>query len=1154
MEFKVKFSLLLVLLCTACVGVLSGAEAPAFWYWHEPAPQPHTTRYFRVNFELPEAVSSAPVYFACDDEGTIYVNDRAVKRNQHWKYVRIDIGPHLRKGKNTIAFEVKNVIGLAGIIFRGEILLKNNVFIPIASNGNVLSAFSVPEGWQKAEFDDSAWQKAAKLGDGSMKPWITLVDMSPFLGGEVFPEKPADPGRIPLDDFADISSWLGGFGEGARPGSAHPFNFNFGSVPDPRRDDGWAGALNFDTVAPRGLARFSKNSIFLLKLRPQAVLFSADAEGHSGEVGFVFRDRFDRSYETKGVKIEGEGWRDYRLELNAETVPGFDKIIYPIAMMSIHYRNDLPATGRILLDDFYYEGDITKPEHQISIHPDYEKLDYAPKENVTLSYRFRNGRPEAVDLALELKVLDSDRKVLLQRKASLKLDAFGFGRVAFNLGGFDRKGGYTVELAAKNGKVTANHLGWLGIFKANHGRVNQTPMWFGIEDQEVNTAPYEAELHAKWMKVLGADMMRGGFLGAKAEEVPGSSFGFDGFRKLWQPHVDAGLMICLDYAGAIPAWTQGKEKRPEGAVWPMGRNPELFAQHIRAVGEFMKSVPAIRWFEWYNEPNLSRSVKLPEYMKSLQQLYPILKEIDPAVKVGTGGLVVGAHPNAIPGFVEATYITHADSYDIALYHGHDSYQTYKKITVDVKEMLAKKGLKRPVGNTEAGYRSYQGDPNLFYHQARQLIQKITCSRAEEIEFYVWFMLQDYWDKYINADDSFGLVTVDNQPKPSFVAYNELIRQLADTVPAKEPMELDSRLESYQFATGKEEVFVAWPRQSGALFSFCLQSTKPVRIIDMFGNVTELKPVDGVIFVNSHKDPFYLRVEKGALKPVGELIRVAGSAIRLPGSKEPLTLELANPFRKEIRYSVTYEGVTRTGKVAAGRNEKLSFDFTLKSDAIPGVRNYFAAVELKDAKDRLLFQGDLRFRLYGAQAVSADAVRPIILDSRAVLTELAFDPTTPRWAGKEDLSAEIRIRWKGENLAFEADVRDQDHSAASTGAMNWRNDSIQLAFADSKGAHNEITVSDGPGNKPIAWRHIAPGDKGIGALDIPLTVQRENNITRYRFEIPCKLLGINPVKGEVFRMSFLVNDNDHGKRLRVMEHFGGIEGSKDPELFGHFQLQ
>ena len=38
------------------------------------------------------------------------------------------------------------------------------------------------------------------------------------------------------------------------------------------------------------------------------------------------------------------------------------------------------------------------------------------------------------------------------------------------------------------------------------------------------------------------------------------------------------------------------------------------------------------------------------------------------------------------------------------------------------------------------------------------------------------------------------------------------------------------------------------------------------------------------------------------------------------------------------------------------------------------------------------------------------------------------------------------------------------------------------------------------------------------------------------------------------MALLVNDNDSGKRLRLMEHFGGIEGGKDTELFGWCRLQ
>jgi hypothetical protein len=135
-------------------------------------------------------------------------------------------------------------------------------------------------------------------------------------------------------------------------------------------------------------------------------------------------------------------------------------------------------------------------------------------------------------------------------------------------------------------------------------------------------------------------------------------------------------------------------------------------------------------------------------------------------------------------------------------------------------MLKSKGRARPVANTEAGFRSYQSSAGLFYNQARLLVQKITVSRAAGLEFYVWFMLQDYWDKYINADDSFGLV---NRGQPA----QAVVCRLSRTDPAvgehgsrRECRELDGRLESYRFSDDSDDVYVRLAEQDNASFSFC----------------------------------------------------------------------------------------------------------------------------------------------------------------------------------------------------------------------------------------------------------------------------------------------------------------------------------------------
>ncbi len=1141
-------------------GTLSGIsaavpEVPSFWYWHEAKPANQSTRYFRVDFDLPGEVQSAPVYFACDDHGIICVNGQRIQNYQSWHGKRFNIAPQLKAGKNVIAFEVYNGRPPAGIIFRGEILLKNGTVIPLASNGNVRSSAEAPEGWMLPGFDDSGWKTAEKVGPADVKPWSAIADMTPFFVSEkpVVDEK--NLGKVPLDDFADISSWLGGPGPGARPGAAHPFNFSFGSVPDPRREDGWAGAMYFDTAAPNGVARFSKNSIFKMPTVPKAILFSADPEGNSGEVGFDLIDRFDRTYRTKSVRIEGKGWKDYRLDLNAATVPGYDKIGFPVALRTICYSNDKPAKSRILLDDFFFIADMSNPAKQIEVRPEYTTLDHAPGTPVELEFRLRNARPERVETALELQVYDPERKLLLTRNSKCAVGPEGFARVRFDLGSFPKKGAYGIELTADNGRVKNSYRGWLGVFVPNNGRFNKIPMWFGIEDQEVNTAPYEANLHAAWMKLLGVDMIRGGLLGHGVEGARGSQIGFEGYRKMWQPHIDAGLDICLDYAGGVPAWTRGKEPKPNDAVWPVGCNPELFREHIRHMAEFTKSIPAIKYFEWYNEPNLHRGINVPEYMESMRELYPIMKAVNPALKVGTGGNVIAPHPNAVPGFNRMAYLDNSDSYDIALYHAHDGTRDYKRYTEQLLNMLASKGLKKPFANTETGFRSYQNQPELFYNQARVLVQKIAYSRSVGMEFYIWFMLQDYWDKYINADDSFGLVTVDNQPKPSFVAYNELIRQLANTVPA-ENAELDGRLESYRFSDNSDDVYVAWPKQDNAAFSFCLKSSAPVRLIDLFGNVETLAPVNGIVFVNTKPLPFYLRMKKGTASPVGELVSIAENAVRLPGETRPLALEFRNPYREPVEYALTYGSSTLRGRAASGGKAELTLPLAVDANAAPGVVSLPVSLELSTAKGQLLYRGGIVLRAFVALPVGTDAksARPIVLDSERVLTELVFDPTTPRWSGKDDLSAEVRVFRKTDRLLFEADVRDQDHSAPNRGATAWRNDSIQLGFANAKGEHTEITVSDGPDGKPVAWCHHSPEPVKVGALEIPLSVSRENGVTRYRFEIPLAFLRIGARSGELFRMAFLVNDNDSGKRLRVMEFFGGIEGGKNTELFGYCQLQ
>ena len=109
-----------------------------------------------------------------------------------------------------------------------------------------------------------------------------------------------------------------------------------------------------------------------------------------------------------------------------------------------------------------------------------------------------------------------------------------------------------------------------------------------------------------------------------------------------------------------------------------------------------------------------------------------------------------------------------------------------------------------------------------------------------------------------ADDSFGLVTSDNRPKPSFVAYNELIRQLGNTGRG-ELLKNTGELDIYRFLSsdGKREVLALWPRIGGTRHLLPLEGSGELAAVDLYGRPVPAKvqynyaaiPVEDAMYVS-----------------------------------------------------------------------------------------------------------------------------------------------------------------------------------------------------------------------------------------------------------------------------------------------------------------
>ena len=118
-------------------------------------------------------------------------------------------------------------------------------------------------------------------------------------------------------------------------------------------------------------------------------------------------------------------------------------------------------------------------------------------------------------------------------------------------------------------------------------------MWFSVEDQELNNAPAENALHASWLPLLGVDMIRAGVMGNV--EMTKGRFKAEALRKLWQPHIRAGMMLQIDYAGYFPPWVAARpQTSPMDCNWA---EFDLFMEHL---AKFFHTLPGARYFEFIN--------------------------------------------------------------------------------------------------------------------------------------------------------------------------------------------------------------------------------------------------------------------------------------------------------------------------------------------------------------------------------------------------------------------------------------------------------------------------------------------------------------------------------------------------------------------------
>ncbi|RAU92161.1 sugar-binding protein [Paenibacillus sp. YN15] len=270
-------------------------------------------------------------------------------------------------------------------------------------------------------------------------------------------------------------------------------------------------------------------------------------------------------------------------------------------------------------------------------------------------------------------------------------------------------------------------------------------------------------------------------------------------------------------------------------------------------------------FEIGNE--LSQHMTAADYFAIVQGAHAIIKNADPAIRI-VGGVTLPYDEPWLKALVDLGVTNYLDAMSFHLYPSTnpeqgrvfddfenlkqyiDNYHAANSMTKNIELMLTEVGWptmeQKWGGSSELVSASYGAQLYVDNLAHDTLIDKM------------------YWYDFLNdcTDSTFyecnqGVLYVDNAPKPSFVAFNNVANQLAGAVFVQSYNTLDNDVRIFKFhrTATNQDVLVIW---SNVNKQIGLQlGSGPLQIADIFGNDLLYDNVDGITTLSLSTAPIYI---------------------------------------------------------------------------------------------------------------------------------------------------------------------------------------------------------------------------------------------------------------------------------------------------------
>ena len=408
---------------------------------------------------------------------------------------------------------------------------------------------------------------------------------------------------------------------------------------------------------------------------------------------------------------------------------------------------------------------------------------------------------------------------------------------------------YVLHVTDQNAGTTGNQTISFAVLSAFDG-AGGTP--FGVAEHFLGT--HNARL-AQIVATMGAGMVRDDATWAAVERAPGS-YNFSSFDPSMQMLQQNGLdpLLILDYNNRF--YDNGQT--PYDAAGFMA-----FASYAKAlVMHYGQQVKAV---EMYNEYNGTFSTgpcarKAACYAQLLRYTYQAIKSVRPDVTV-VGGAVFSTDTNWFKQLFANGGLAYMDAVSDHPYAPLDlvspEVQGLEEEMQELQGLIRQynHGVAKPIWITEIGW------PSCLLHvseraQADYLVRGTILSQAAGVQKIFWYDAVNDGSDSTKMEQNFGLLRQPDTigrytPKPDFVAYGVLIRELAN-----------------RSFLGRESVFpgIYDMRYSGNLRvlwstplsqSVSLSTNNPVTAISMTGRVQRLIPSNGRIILKVTPDPVYI---------------------------------------------------------------------------------------------------------------------------------------------------------------------------------------------------------------------------------------------------------------------------------------------------------